>query len=86
MNLIQQIDLYRKTWRLLLPHVPVPPPEDAARWAAYPSSAVESALLRTSKRFAPARITPDFVPQRAYKYATATARAIAQPQNGEITQ
>jgi len=83
MNLIERVSLYLKTWKMVLPHVAPPPPEDAARWGLYPSYVVEAAILRTSKRFAPARLGLDFVPQQAYKYATATARAIADLQKGE---
>lgn len=80
MNILERVEHYRKVWQLVLPHVTVPSREDAVRWGVYPRPAVEAAILRTSKRFAPARITQDFVPEQAYRYATATARAIAQPQ------
>lgn len=78
MNLIQRIDLYGQMWRLVMPHIPEPTPEDAARWGLYPTTAVEAAILRTSKRFARTKLAPEFVPQQAYRYVTATARSIAQ--------
>lgn len=78
MNVLEKVKYFAKVWQLALPHIPPPAPEDAARWAVYSSVAVEAAILRTAKRFAPARITHDFVPVQAYRYATATARSIAQ--------
>ena len=77
MNLIERTELYRRMWRLTLPHVPEPSPQDAARWGLYPAHAVEAAILRTAMRFAPIKVTTGFDPQQAYRYVTGTARSIA---------
>lgn len=84
MNLIERVELYLKMWRLTLPHISEPPSEDAARWGLYPMHVVEAAILRTGKRFARTKITPDFVPEQAYRYATATARSIASYEKGKL--
>jgi hypothetical protein len=81
MTLMQKIAYLKKVWHTLLPHVAMPTSEDAARWCPYPLEAVEAALLRTAKRFAPARIDQGFVPRQAYSYATATARNISCQQH-----
>jgi hypothetical protein len=77
MTLIQRVDGLLATWRLLLPHVPPPEPEDAARWLNYPDEIVEQAIFRTRKKFAAHKIDARFDPCRAHQYATATARTMA---------
>jgi len=77
MKTLHSIRQYRTLWALIVPHIAVPGPEDAARWCEYPSDAVEQAILRTARRFAPERVKPDFAPIAAYRYATAVARSIA---------
>jgi hypothetical protein len=76
MTLLEKISYFQKVWRLTLPHIEPPSPEDAVRWCPYSVDTVETALLRTARRFAPAKITEGFQPQQAYKYATAIARSI----------
>lgn len=74
MTILERIETYRKVWRIVLPHLAEPSPEDVARWAVYPIDAVEAAILRTGRRFARSKISIQFDPQQAYRYVTATAR------------
>lgn len=78
MRALDSIKEYRTLWVLVVPHIAVPGPEDAARWCIYPPDAVEHAILRTGQRFAKEKIRSDFDPHMAYRYVTATARSIAQ--------
>ena len=77
MTLLERIDSLLATWRVMLPHIPPPAPEGATHWLNYPDSVVEQAIFRTSKKFLVSKISADFVPAQAYKYATATARIMA---------
>lgn len=77
MTLLQRVDTFLATWRLLLPHLPPPTPEDAVRWLHYADTIVEQAILRTSKKFAAYKIDARFNPSKAHRYATATARIMA---------
>ncbi|HKV92334.1 MAG TPA: hypothetical protein VJW20_07280 [Candidatus Angelobacter sp.] len=77
MTLLQRIDDLLATWRIVLPHLPPPAPEDAVRWLHYSDTAVEQAILRTGKKFAAHKIDAQFDPSRAHQYATATARIMA---------
>ena len=81
MKALDTIREYRTLWALVLPHITTPGPEDVARWCDYPTEAVEHAILRTAKRFAREKVKPGFDPLTAYKYATATARSIAEQTN-----
>lgn len=83
MNLLERVAYFQRVWKTTLPHLRTPSTEDAARWCVYPTDAVENALLRTAKRFSPARIAESFDVRQAYRYATATARSIAQSTPGE---
>jgi hypothetical protein len=74
MTLVQRVDSLLATWRLLLPHVPAPTPENATRWLHYPDAVVESAILRTAQKFSQEKLSANFEPSLAYKYTTSTAR------------
>lgn len=78
MTTLENVKHFIRLWKVALPHVAAPSPEDAIRWAMYPVDTVESAILQTARRFSAAKLTPDFTPIRAYKYVTATARTITQ--------
>lgn len=86
MNLLQRIDHYQKVWGLILPHLPPPSEQDAARWGGYPVDAVESALLRAARRFAIDRIPTDFDPSSAYRYVSAIAKAVSPKLAAPATQ
>jgi hypothetical protein len=74
MTVLEKIEHFQKVWQIVLPHLAVPCPEDAARWCVYDLENVEMAILRTSKRFAIDKIPAGFDPQGAYRYTTAVAR------------
>jgi hypothetical protein len=74
---LEQITQYQTLWAAVIPHIPPPSPEDVARWFGYQPSAVEHAIMRTARRFARDKVVPDFDPVQAYRFATATARSIA---------
>jgi hypothetical protein len=78
MTILEKIKYFQQVWRTLMPYLPAPAPEDAARWLSYPVEDVESAILRTGKRFAQSKIPTGFDAKSAYRYCTATARSIAQ--------
>jgi hypothetical protein len=78
MTILEKITFYQRVWKALVPHLPTPTPQDAARWCAYTEQAVEAAILRTAKRFAQPKLAEGFDPHAAYKYTTSTARAISQ--------
>ena len=77
MTLLQRIEYLRQVWTNLLPHIPAPPPEDAARWCNYPNAAVESAILRAAKKFSAAKVQSNFDATVAWRYTTGTARSIS---------
>jgi hypothetical protein len=77
MTILEKIAHLQHVWRVVLPHITEPSPEDAAHWCSYPLEAVESAILRTGKRFSKSRLTPGFDPHDAHRYATAVARSMA---------
>jgi hypothetical protein len=77
MTLVQRIDSLLATWRVLLPHIPAPTPENATRWLHYPDTAVEAAILRTAQKFAAPKLVSGFEPLQAYRYTTSTARNMA---------
>lgn len=77
MILIQRVDGLLATWRLLLPHVPAPTPENATRWLHYPDMVVEAAILRTAQKFSREKLGAGFDPLQAYRYTTSTARNMA---------
>ena len=77
MTLLERIDGMLAAWRVMLPHIPAPAPESATHWLNYPDFIVERAIFRTSKKFLVSKISADFVPAQAYKYATTTARIMA---------
>lgn len=81
MSALEQIKQYQALWTTVIPHIKAPPPEDVARWFAFSTNAVEHAVMRTARRFAREKIGPTFDPTQAYKYATATARNIAEQDN-----
>ena len=87
MTLVQRIDGLLQAWKLVMPHIPAPAPESATHWLNYPDAVVEQAIFRTSKKFLVSKISADFVPAQAYKYATATARIMAaKAQEAAATQ
>ena len=67
MTLLDKISHFQQVWRVVLPHIAEPSPEDAARWVCYPLEAVENAILRTGKRFNSSRLSPGFNPHDAYR-------------------
>jgi len=78
MTLLEKYETFVRLWRVALPHVPEPSIQDAARWSEYRPNIVERAILRTGRRFAPHRITPEFSPEESYKYTSAVARALTE--------
>jgi hypothetical protein len=74
MTFVQRVDGLLATWRLLLPHVPAPTPENATRWLHYSDTVVESAILRTAQKFSQEKLSTGFEPSLAYRYTTSTAR------------
>lgn len=79
MTLLQRIENLQKTWRSLLPHIPVPPSEDVGRWCNYDDKVIEQSLLRTARKFSATKIDPhNFDVTSPYKYTTAVARSIAE--------
>ncbi len=78
MTILERITFYQRIWRAVVPHLPVPSPQDAGRWVVYPEETVEAAILRTAKRFAESKLPAGFDPKQAYRYTTGTARSIAQ--------
>lgn len=78
MTILETISHFQRTWEVLLPHIPTPPSEDAARWVGYPVGAVEQAMIRTARKFSALKIDPHtFDSTVAYRYTTSTARSIA---------
>lgn len=75
MTLAERITGFVELWKLALPHIEPPSVQDAGHWGAYPPDQVEKAILRTARRFAPGKITPAFLPDEAYRYVSAVARA-----------
>ena len=80
MTISEKIQQYQKVWRLVLPHLSEPQPEDAVRWCAYPTEIVETAILRAGQRFAPPKVGPSFQPLQAFKFVTATSRSLTMKQ------
>lgn len=78
MTKLEQVNQLTRLWRVALPHIAEPSPQDAIRWCLYPMETVESAILQAGKRFTVTKLTADFVPTQAYKYVTATARSMTQ--------
>ena len=78
MTILEKINHFQKVWEAALPHLPAPAPQDAARWCNYPVATVESAILRTAKRFSVGKVAANFDPHQAYRYVTGTARSISQ--------
>ena len=79
MNLLQRVDTITKVWRILVPHLPEPSAETIGRWLNYPDSAVEAAIVRTARKFSPAKVNlATFDPVQAYRYTTGTAKLIAE--------
>jgi hypothetical protein len=76
MNTLEKVAHFQSVWQIALPHVPVPTPQDAVRWAAYDTPVIEAAILRTAKRFAQSKLTATFTPAEAYRYTSGTARHI----------
>jgi hypothetical protein len=77
MTILEQVVHYQAVWRLILPHIQQPAPEDCARWLAYPVPIVEQALIRSGQRFTQARLDVGFEPSSAYRYVTATANRMS---------
>jgi hypothetical protein len=67
-----QIQRWQKAWAVILPHIPVPSAA-AAPWQQLPQVEVDRAILRCSRRYAPAMITVGFYPAQAYRYVTFVA-------------
>jgi hypothetical protein len=83
---IETITQYQALWRVVMPHIAVPPAEDVALWCGYPVQAVEGAILRTARRFS--RYTTDstkFSPVDSYRYTSSVARAMAEEVGGRPT-
>jgi len=78
MTLLEKITHYQRVWRIALPHLTEPAPEDVARWCTYPLGTVENAILRTGNRFAKSKLASGFNPEEAYRYTTAVARSMAE--------
>lgn len=81
MTILELITRFQELWRMVLPHIAEPSPQDAARWCDYDPSIVERAILRTGRRFASDKVPSGFKPEEAYRYVTGVARsATAQQQ------
>ena len=78
MNLIERINSLLAVWRVALPHIPAPAPDNVAHWLNYPNLIVEAAILRTARKFSQDKLSADFIPSQAYKYTTSTARIMTQ--------
>jgi hypothetical protein len=78
MSAIDQIRRYQELWNLVLPHIAPPEPEDVARWCAFETDNVETAILRTAARFARHKVSTNLEPTQAYRYVTGTARSIQE--------
>jgi hypothetical protein len=78
MTLLKRIESLLAVWRVMLPHIPAPTPEDTAHWLNYSDEIVEAAIFRTGKKFAAPKLSAGFDPSQAYRYATATARIMAE--------
>jgi hypothetical protein len=76
MQLTEKIDYFKQLWRVVLPHVAEPSPQDVARWCDYEPAIVERAMLRTGRRFAKDKIRPGFNPEEAYRYVTGVSRSM----------
>jgi len=74
MTLAEKIHNFVELWQMALPHVEPPSVQDAARWSAYDPALVERAILRTARRFAPNKVTPEFQANEAYRYVSSVAR------------
>jgi hypothetical protein len=78
MNVIDKITYYQKVWKVALPHLPTPEPQDIRFWTDLDVNSVESAILQASNRFAESRIKRPFDASEAYRYITATAKGMAR--------
>jgi hypothetical protein len=76
MQLTEKIDYFTRLWRIILPHVADPSPQDAARWCDYEPAIVERAMLRTGRRFAKDKLAPGFTPEQSFRYTTGVARSM----------
>lgn len=77
MTLLKRIESFLAVWRVMLPHIPAPTPKDTTHWLNYSDEIVEAAIFRTGKFSAP-KLSAGFDPSQAYRYATATARIMAE--------
>lgn len=80
MTILEKVAHFREIWRIALPHIPAPAPEDVVHWCHYEPVTVEAAILRTAQKFAEKKLPQGFTPSSAYRYVTSTARSITQRQ------
>jgi len=78
MTVLEKITHLRTVWRLTLPHIAEPSPEDVARWCIYPTEHVEQAILRTVRRYAVDKLNPSFAPIDAYRHVSSVARSLTE--------
>jgi len=79
MNLLRRIESTRAAWALLMPTISPPSDEWLAKWTAgHPESAIERAVLRTSRKF-----HAGCAPELAHKYCSATLHHLAKERHGQ---
>lgn len=78
MTVLERIHAMRATFAALLPHLPQPSVQDAARWITYDAAVAEAAIVRASQKFAASKIDlANFDVSSPYRYITATCRQTA---------
>jgi hypothetical protein len=70
MNLMAKIEQTKKLWATMLPHVPAPDPAWIGRWCESGERTIEHAIVRTSKKFSPEKISAGFKPEAAWRYTS----------------
>ena len=78
MTILELITRFQGLWKIAIPHLAEPSPQDAARWCDYAPSIVERAILRTGRRFAKDKVPPAFDAEEAYRYVTGVARSMTE--------
>lgn len=81
MQLAEKLDYFIRLWRVVVPHIAEPSPQDVARWCEYDTAVAEGAILRTARRFAEGKVRHGFSPEEAYRYTTGVARSMTAEQS-----
>jgi hypothetical protein len=81
MSILKRIEDAKKLWAILMPHIQPPADGVLAAWITrFPESAVEAALIRGSKKFAPRKVTASLDTATVYKYIAGVVRNESEAQ------